>query len=277
MIYETFEDHEKNIHISAGKLLLPRNITFGENIEITVRGILNIGEYSRFGSNIHINGEEVIFGSHTFHYEPGLRIGGGGSDGKHAKFKCGDRCVLHNNYINIARPVILGNDVGLSPDTKIITHGFWQSVLEGYPRKFEGVQIGDGVIVGQGCMILPGSHIVDNIVVGAQSTVSKPLLEEKSVYAGSPAKFIRNIKPLGDIQKVEILEDIIDEYNKYSNDLHKVRLVSYPIISYRYLSINVENSAIDGLEDLFTDNLRDHLRRYGIRVYTTRPFGKFIC
>lgn len=140
---------EKNSFIEATNIHIGQKFEIGTNVHIHVRGTFYIGDYSRFGNDVDIQGEEVIIGDHFFHLTSGLRIGGGGSQFPDAKLKVGDRCVFHNNYINICKPVIIGDDVGLSPDVDIITHGFWNSVLEGYPVNYKSVEIGNGVIVGQ--------------------------------------------------------------------------------------------------------------------------------
>ena len=38
-------------------------------------------------------------------------------------------------------------------------------------------------------------------------------------------------------------------------------------------TINVETKEYEGEENNITEDFRDYLRRYGIKIYTTRPFG----
>ena len=54
------------------------------------------------------------------------------------------------------------------------------------------ILIGNKVWIAQGAFILKGVRIIDNIVVGACSIVSKSLLEENCIFAGTPAKKIRS-------------------------------------------------------------------------------------
>lgn len=72
MACETFYDYERNVIITAEELILPDTVTFGVNVQIKVRGLLKFGKYSRFGDNVKINGQEVIFGDHLRRY--GIRI-----------------------------------------------------------------------------------------------------------------------------------------------------------------------------------------------------------
>src|SRR5438105_14310235 len=197
--------------IEAEKISIGKDFQIGSNVRIKVRGSFTIGKCGRFGDNVVINGEIVIIGDHFFHYTAGLNVGGGGSQFSTALFRVGDRCVLHNNNINIARPVVLCNDVGYSLGVDIITHGFWQSPLEGYPVKYNHIILEDGVIVGQRSIVM--GSVVKNIVVGAGSVITEDLRVEKSVYAGNPAKFIKRIiTPPLEVKKSKIT-DILEVYH----------------------------------------------------------------
>ena len=57
----------------------------------------------------------------------------------------------------------------------------------------EPVVIGNDVWIGARVIILPGVHIGDGCVIGAGSVVTKDV-EEYTVVAGNPAKFIRKRK-----------------------------------------------------------------------------------
>jgi len=264
-------------YIMADKIEIGKDFQIGKNVKIDVRGMFKIGDYSRFGDDVRINAQQVLIGNHFFHYEPGLNIGGGGSQSLEAELVVGDRCVFHNNKINLARPVIMGDDVGLSPDVDIITHGFWNSILEGYPCEYGKVVINNGVIIGQRSFILMNTSIAENVVIGANSTVKGFLDKDKSIYAGNPAKFIREIEELSLKEKKKILVNIIKDFNEKFIETGYQFLpnisVDYPKIIILDFIINVETKEYEGIEDEITDNFRDHLRRYGIRIYTERPFG----
>lgn len=268
-----YRNREKNVKITAKALDIGYDIQFGNNISVTVKGVFRIGDYSRLGGDCDIKGNNVIFGKHLFN-SSGLRIGGGGRQHPNANFTIGDRCTIHNNFINICKPVYIGNDVGLSPDVSILTHGYWLSVLEGYPASFAGVTIGNGVIVGYRSLIMMGVNIRDNIVIGANSVVTKNLTE-KGVYVGSPAKKIKDIVPLTKPERIDILHKIIDEYLKVAN-YHDVRaatiVTDYPWVKINDFRFNVETFKYEGVETKESDDMRDYMRKWGIRIYTERPF-----
>ena len=96
-----------------------------------------------------------------------IRIGKHVAVGPHCKFFC------HSNAI--------------APDKELFT--------ESYIDK--DIRIGDNVFIGADCVILPGTIVDDNIVIGARSLV-KGKLESGYVYAGSPARKIKKIRETND-------------------------------------------------------------------------------
>lgn len=268
-----YENKEKNIYIRANNIEIGNKVSFGDNIRITTKGDFKLGDFSRLGDNCNFEGNNIIIGKH-FYNSGAMIVGAGGQTYPNANLIIGDRCVVHNNIINICEPVEIGDDVGFSGRVEVITHGFWQSVLEGYPVSFNGVKIENGVILGFGSTLLMGASIAENIVLGSNSLVTKRLDLKKSVYAGSPAKFIRKIKEVKHEDKIKLLESIIDEYQKiakYQNISPKINL-KFPHITINKFNFNVITFEYSGIEDKETDNFRDYIRKWGIRIYTERPF-----
>jgi acetyltransferase-like isoleucine patch superfamily enzyme len=258
-------------HIELGK-----NFSIGKNVHIDVRKNCKIGDNVHFGDNVKITVENLTIGDHFFHYTPGLEIGGGGSQFAGAGITIGDRCVLHNNYINVARPVSIGDDVGLSPDVKLITHGFWSSCLEGYPTEYKPISLGNNVIVGQGAMFLPGAVVPDNVVIGAASVVSKGCkMKPNAIYAGNPTRFIRNIvAPTKSEQRV-LAEGVIQTYLQRATEDGSYPdwfSFTFPVVEINDFTVNLLTREFSGEEDGITIKFRDHLRRYGIRIYTDKGF-----
>jgi len=270
---QVYRDSSKEILIQAKELSISETASFGQNIHINVKGVFHIGDRSILGNDVEIEGRNVSIGTDLYHSR-GLRIGGGGHTNPTANFSIGDRCTIHNNYINIAEAITIGNDVGLSPDVTIQTHGYWLSVLEGFPAKFAGVTIDDGVIVGYRSMILMGVHICENIVVGAGSVVTKDLTKRNGIYAGNPAKFIREVVPLLKQRRIEMIDHIINQYKKIAiyHGIDPVISVLYPIIVVNGCVFNLEKLEFTGNEDEETDDFRDYIRKWGLRFYSNRPF-----
>lgn len=269
---ELFEDKSKNIRICANILHIGENVKFGSNINISVNGKFSIGDMSYLGKDIVMRGNNIEIGKY-FYNSGNLRVGGGGRQHPNANLTVGDRCTFCNNLLNLCEPIKIGNDVGLSEDVSLITHGFWLNVLEGYPAKFAGITIEDGVIVGYRSVILMGVSISKNIVIGANSTIVNSLTK-KGIYAGSPAKFIKNIIPLTQTDKENVTINIIEEYlkvAKYHNINPSIKL-DYPVVTINNIfSVNFETLEYSGKENYITDDFRDYIRKWGIRIFTERP------
>ncbi len=122
----------------------------------------------------------------------------------------------------------IGNHVTVTSGVKFITHdgGVWV-FREKNPNidVFGQIEIGDNVFIGLNSIILPGTVINNNVVIGAGSVV-KGLLESDSVYAGVPAKYIMSIDEYEKkiLQKADFIrsKDYVEKKNylnrKFNNE-----------------------------------------------------------
>lgn len=269
---KVFEDESENIVVRANDIRIGENVSFGKNIDINVLGTFSIGDRSRLGNDTSIEGNNIIIGQDLFHSQ-GLRIGGGGRLHPRANLRVGDRCTIHDSFINVCEEVVIGDDVGLSPETAILTHGYWLSVLEGFPAAFKGVNIGSGSIIGYRSLIMMGVNIGERCVVGANSVVTKDL-DSDSIYAGNPAKFVRRIVPLNENERRMKVEHVVSEYREIAlhHKIHPTIRLDYPLITINECVFDVEKLTFSGKEDYETDDFRDYLRKWGLRFYSKRPF-----
>lgn len=113
----------------------------------------------------------------------------------HNKISIGKNCLITiDTYWDLAAPICIGNAVGFSPQTMILTG----SHDMGHPKNRVGrmvprpVVIGDGVWLGARCTILPGVNIGEGAVVGAGALVTQDVLPH-TLVAGVPAKWIRDL------------------------------------------------------------------------------------
>jgi acetyltransferase-like isoleucine patch superfamily enzyme len=275
---QEYKDVFNNVHITAKELCIGNNVKFGKDIKIHIRGKFQIGDNSIIGDRFTANAEELIIGEYFYNGPTdsrGMVIGGGGSNFPYAKLHIGDRMVCHTGHINLASPVTIGNDVGLSHDVDLITHGFWYSILDGYPRVFKEINIGNNVIVGWKTVIMSGVDIADNTVIGSHSTVTKSLLESKAIYAGSPAKLIKHINEPTFEEKLQMIQGLISDFKDLMSyyDVPEFTInTDYPYLYLNHLRINVADFSYEGEHDVVTDAFRDFARRYGIRIYVPHGF-----
>jgi acetyltransferase-like isoleucine patch superfamily enzyme len=267
-----WQNEEKHQFVEAGDIQIADDVVMGENIDIRVKGIFRLGSRSVLGSNTVIRGNNIVFGEDL--YQTGnLNVGGGGRQHPTANLTVGDRCTFHNNFINVCEPVVIGDDVGLSHEAAIITHGYWMSVLDGHPAVFKGITIQDKVIVGYRCLILMGVTIGEAAIIGAGSVVTRDV-KPYTVVAGNPAKYIRDIVPVKDKkERISLVEAMLAKYAEiaeYHGIAPKINL-RYPIITVNESWFNVETLEWEGEEDIEVDDFRDYARKWGFRFFG-RPF-----
>jgi acetyltransferase-like isoleucine patch superfamily enzyme len=86
-------------------------------------------------------------------------------------------------YINAYGGLKLGDNVGISPNTVIVTtnHDKYDHRKTG-PQK--GVEIGNNVWIGANCVILPGTKIGDEVTIGAGCVISGEIPSKTTVVRG---------------------------------------------------------------------------------------------
>lgn len=72
------------------------------------------------------------------------------------------------------------------------------------------IKIGNNVFIGMNCLLLPGTIIGDNVIIGAGSVV-RGTIESNSVYCGNPATKVADIKT--HIEKLKLKDSVI-KYDK---------------------------------------------------------------
>lgn len=94
-----------------------------------------------------------------------------------------------------AGPITIGNNVMVGPRVSFLTatHPIDSDVRNRGLEYAKAINIGDGVWIGGGAIILPGINIGSNAIVAAGSVVSKNVPKD-TIVAGNPAKVIRNIE-----------------------------------------------------------------------------------
>lgn len=113
----------------------------------------------------------------------------------------GKNCIFGKNINFGSEPylITIGNSFYSSSNIQFVTHDGSVNVLRNLSpelKEYDYIQpinIGNNVFIGYGVVILPGTVIGDNIIIGASSVV-KGTLESNHVYAGIPVKKISSIE-----------------------------------------------------------------------------------
>lgn len=153
----------------------------------------------------------------------------------------GKNCFLAENA-TIIGDVIMGNDCSVWYNTVLrgdvnsirignrvniqdgsVLHTLYQkstidigdNVSIGHNVTIHGATIKSNVLIGIGATVLDNAVVRENSIIAANSLVlSNTIVEANSVYAGVPAKKIKNIEPN---QTKEMIEKIANNYLMYSS------------------------------------------------------------
>ena len=168
-----------------------------------------IGNFSRIFVNSYTSGPRSQIGSW-------VSIMADPRD-KNSSFVMGNESwIFERCYLNVARPVRLGVNVGIGGGSYLFTHGYWLSQLEGFPVAYGAITIADDVWLPWGCFIMPGVKIGEKAVVGACSVVTKSV-PPAALMAGVPAKLVKDksYREVSSAGKIEMLRALTAEYAAY--------------------------------------------------------------
>lgn len=113
------------------------------------------------------------------------------------KINIGSGCGISGSTIYAMKSIEIGNDVLIGGNCKIIDNDFHPLHIDKRnPQKLEDVKrrpivIGDGCFIGANSIILKGTTLGKNCVVGAGSVVSG-VFPDNVIIAGNPAKIIKD-------------------------------------------------------------------------------------
>jgi carbonic anhydrase/acetyltransferase-like protein (isoleucine patch superfamily) len=161
-----------------------------------------------------VRGFTPIFGNNCYIAETAVIIG---------DVVAGDFCSFWFNVIvrGDVNSIRIGNKVNIQDGT--VLHCLYQrSVIEigdhvsiGHNAVIHGARIRDNVLIGMGAIILDNAEIGENSIIAAGSVVlTGTLVEPGSIYAGIPAKRIKDVDPQ---QTSEMIGRIADDYIMYAD------------------------------------------------------------
>lgn len=253
--------------IGDGDIIIGENVKFGRGVVLNIKERLVIEDRSQIGNYFEISGRNIEIGK-EFWSGKHCTVGGGSCMERLSKLRIGYWGHLGDfSFINTARPVTIGNEVGLGQDTRIYTHGAYQSFLKGFPVTFGPITIGDRVWCPK-AMIMPNVVIGNDVVVGAGAIITKNL-PAGCLAIGIPAKVIKeNCYPKKYIKsEIEALLKTLIQHFK-SDVMVKPRSQIKQIGNRIYVNgtlFDLGDMKIDGEVTQLTEKFKNELRRYGIR------------
>ena len=134
----------------------------------------------------------------------------------------GDDCSIWFNAVlrGDVNSIRIGNKVNIQ-DGSVLHTLYQKSVVEigdnvsvGHNVTIHGAKIEDNVLIGIGATVLDHAVIGSNSIIAANSLVlTGTIVEPNSIYAGVPAKKVKDIEPE---QSREMVQKIADNYLMYA-------------------------------------------------------------
>ena len=259
----------------------------------------NIHHTSKIGKNVTIECNDFTLGANSIIKDnciikctkfkagvglymcEGVEVGRGGCFGPKSNVYIGDNVgIFEKTVINPSDEVHIGDNVGIGGEVMIWTHGAWLDVMQGFPSDFGPVSIGNNVWLPARSIVLPNVEIGDNTVIGIGSVVNKSI-PSGSLAAGSPCKVIKeNYYPreLNESERTKIVWGILEDWYKLHemkgiNARAKYKEDQITLIQKNNKTIfNLTDKTITGFENEVSEDLRDYLRRRGIKIFTKNQF-----
>ena len=262
----------------GGDLHLGTSVKIGKNVEINCKEKLFIGDNSVIGDNVKINCTSFSAGDYLYMMD-GSEVGRGGCNGPNSRVTIGNNVgIFERTIINPSDEVTIGDNTGIGGEVMIWTHGAWLDITQGFPADFGPVHIGKNVWLPARSIVLPNVNIGDNVVIGINSIINRNL-PNGCFAAGSPCKVIKeNVYPRE--LKMEELEKITDNILKDWKELisFKKTNINFTVenkAQYIFLNnenkkttYNIQDKTMKGDSNPLSEDLRDYLRRRGIKIYT---------
>ena len=260
----------RNIHPTA---------VIGENV------IIECNEFTLGANSVIKNGCTIrcnkFIAKEGLYMCDGVEVGRGGCKGPNSNVYIGSNVgIFERTIINPSDEVHIGDNVGIGGEVMIWTHGAWLDVMQGFPADFGPVKIGNNVWLPARSIVLPNVEIGNNTVIGIGSIINKNI-PAGSLAAGSPCKVLKeNYYPrkLNDSEKEKIACDIINDWYKLKdwkgiNATAKFKDGQIVLMQGdNETIIDVDKKIITGYQNDVSEDLRDYLRRRGIKIFTNKPF-----
>jgi len=272
-----------NVSITAASIDIADKVIFKDNIAIDCKGAVKIGHHSIIGANSRVRCNNLTIGQWLYACE-GLEIGAGGCNNKESDVHIGDYVgIFERVLINPNSPVVIGDNCGIGREVQIWTHGAWLDPLSGFPSDFGPVLIGNNVWLPARTIMLPNSSIGDDCVIGINSIINKRI-PSGSFAAGCPVKIIReNAFPrqLSDEEIVAIVNRILTDWRCLIEFKKPGLIYSLEVLNSGLVRLTTEGDEtifdcrmkkIAGAKTEYSEDLRDYLRRRGIKIFTDDYF-----
>lgn len=289
---------QPGVVITGGSIKFAPGCRISSGVTIRVQESWELGKNSVIGPDCLIEGRRIKIGRELW-CGPYVRIGGGSCFEPQSQLTAGYWLHLGmRTFINTARPVTIGNEVGIGTNSAIYTHGAYQSALQGFPVAFAPVTIGDNCWL-PGAIVNPGVTIGANTVIGVGSVVTRSI-PAGALAAGVPCRVLKESafpRPFSEEKRraffrdflpvaAEILAHHTGQKSQFEPETLTIKIGTTAITYYdntitvftdrtQTTIFHLQARQIQGGVTPLTEKLRDLLRRYGIRFKSEPVNGNY--
>ena len=268
-------------NIKAKHIDIHPSVKIGKNVNIKCESI-KLGEFCIIGDNVTIECRSFEAHSWLFMWH-GVEVGRGGCNGPNSNVKIGKGVgIFENTVLNSSEPIEIGDNCGIGADVMIWTHGAWLDITQGFPSDFGPVKIGKNVWLPARSIVLPNVTIGNDVVIGINSIINRSL-PSGCLAAGSPCKIIKegmypknySKEKISDMVKgiISDWETLLDSKGITRNVKTKYENGKIFLYQSNFETIyNIDSRTIEGYVNDVVEDLRDYLRRRGIKIYTGNFF-----
>lgn len=169
-------------------------LIIGKKVKINIKGNMIIEDYSKKfivdkNTNLNIEGTLEIKGRCKIGKNSGIYVG------KKGILSIGDEFrVTSSLSLNCLKKIDIGKNVLISWQCTILDGDFHKiyDSLNNVINNDNTIIIRNNVWIGNNVIILKGSEINKNCVIGAGYIVSRYLDKENTIYAGNPVRAVKN-------------------------------------------------------------------------------------
>lgn len=167
--------------------------------EVVKPAMIRIGFHTCLECNYNDETKLIVDKGGVIVFDGSAHIGRGSKIivAENAKMHLGDNFAISASSTIVSyNKIIFGKDIQFSWDCLVMdsdTHTIYDenNGISNHPKE---IIFGDKIWICNGCMILKGTEIPSNCVIGAHSVVSGHKFESNSIIVGSPAKIAKKIK-----------------------------------------------------------------------------------
>jgi acetyltransferase-like isoleucine patch superfamily enzyme len=247
---------------------------------------LRLGKRAKIHNMVRVNAFSVVMKSQSTIYSQN-QIAGDCEDKRSTIHLGVASSILQHCYVNLARPVYLGRNVGVGGGSYLFTHGLWLSKLDGFPVAYGEITVEDDVWLPWGCFVMPGITIGTRSIVGACSVITKNI-PPGVLVAGVPAKIIREKSTidLNSDERAKILMDISESLAakngavvriecSLQRDLHYIDERLVLVLHKNFGAVFTDDSALNVVFDVLDHDQASRMPAWSLKDYTSSPHKLF--